>query len=134
MLARAVLLLPVVVVELRLLGFKRCCERTAAAASTGSPHDAAARVDPRTVARLLDVAAHYAPYRSTCLSRSLALTRLLASQGDNAALRIGVRSHGNSIEGHAWVELEGQPLNDTDDVAQRYAAFEGGDANALRWV
>jgi len=40
----------------------------------------------------------------TCLSRSLALRRLLASAGIETALRIGTRPRGPSMEAHAWVE------------------------------
>jgi len=58
----------------------------------------------------------------TCLTRSLVLRGLLRRQGIDSTLRMGVRrgdeTHG--VEGHAWVEVDGVPINDAADVAERY--------------
>jgi hypothetical protein len=37
---------------------------------------------------------------------------------------MGVRRQ-DTVEGHAWVEVDGQPVNDAADVAERYAPFPG---------
>lgn len=83
------------------------------------------RHSPVVVARIVNVAASHLPYSAGCLARSLLLHRLLARQGTASTLRIGVRLVGGRLEAHAWVECDGAPVNDTVDVSQRYAAFEG---------
>ncbi len=62
---------------------------------------------------------HYADMN--CLRRSLALRRLLARRGVPSRLHLGVRPQGGEIEAHAWVSSGGTVLNDTADVAERYA-------------
>jgi len=71
----------------------------------------------------------------TCLARSLTAQLLLRRRGIDAELRIGVGrvdvDPGGATSGpaaaplafHAWVEVDGIPVNDADDVAQRFAPF-----------
>ena len=75
------------------------------------------------VASLVGVASRHSPFPSSCLTRSLALVRLLKKAGIESQLRIGVRMTGTALDAHAWVEYAGMPVNDTADVAQRFAAF-----------
>lgn len=51
----------------------------------------------------------------TCLSRSLAVRRLLRSVGIDACVRIGTRRAGGALEAHAWVEYVGQTLGESPD-------------------
>lgn len=74
-------------------------------------------------ARLVFWAARYGLWRGNCLSQSLTLLRLLRGRAINAQLRIGVRRTDTEFQAHAWVELNGAPLNDTPNVAQRYVPF-----------
>jgi hypothetical protein len=83
------------------------------------------RHSPAAVARIVNIAASHLPFPPRCLARSLLLHRLLARQGTTSTLRIGVRLAGGRLEAHAWVECDGVPVNDTVDVSQRYAPFEG---------
>lgn len=76
-------------------------------------------------ARWIPVAARYCPGGASCLVRSLALLALLRRRGIAAELRIGVGRTTPGLEAHAWVESGGVPLNDTADVAARYAPFSG---------
>jgi hypothetical protein len=76
------------------------------------------------LSRLLDIAAHRLPVRSTCLTRSLALAWMLRRRGAAAHVRIGVRFASGTLDAHAWVELDGQPVNDRADVSTRFAAFD----------
>lgn len=69
-------------------------------------------------------AAHYGPIRPTCLEESLALWYLLGEQGINPQLRIGVRKTDGKFEAHAWVEYQGQTLNQSNEVHKHYAAFD----------
>ncbi len=57
-----------------------------------------------------------------CVAESLLLEAMLRRSGEQPHLRIGVDPT-NPSSAHAWVEVDGAVINDTDDVAQRWAAF-----------
>jgi len=59
-----------------------------------------------------------------CLERSLTLWWLLRRQGVGGELRIGARKNGSRLEAHAWVELNGQVLNDSPEVHTHYSRFD----------
>jgi hypothetical protein len=60
----------------------------------------------------------------TCLTRSLLLRWLLRRYGTVSDLRIGVRLEQGEFSAHAWVEMDGIPLNDRPEFVARYAIFE----------
>ena len=70
----------------------------------------------RSTARLVGVAAHFSPFPNTCLSSSLVLWSLLGRSGTEAEIRIGVLKDSDSFAAHAWVEVDGTPINDAADV------------------
>jgi hypothetical protein len=77
----------------------------------------------RSIAKIVAIAALRGPVRASCLRRSLLLWWLLRRDGIEAVLRVGVNREGGTLHAHAWVEHEGRPLNDADDVALRFPAF-----------
>lgn len=89
---------------LRLMGFRRtlALSRVPVVPSLGRRRDPGPGYAARTglaldrACRLLGI--------GTCLSRSLALRRLLASVGIDAVVRIGTRREGGRLAAHAWVE------------------------------
>ena len=117
---RSVLLLPVVAALLRVRGMARMMallvrlERLA----EGVP-DA---LSPQEIARLVNLTASI--LGAPCLPRSLVLWHLLRCRGTSTEIRLGVSklTDGN-LAAHAWIDLDGQPLNDSVDVFDRYAAF-----------
>ena len=84
--------------------------------------DASARA--QSAARVVAIAAGRGPVRATCLRRSLLLWWLLRWDGIETILRVGVNRDGGSFHAHAWVEYGGRPLNDAEDIALRFPAFE----------
>jgi hypothetical protein len=79
-----------------------------------------------TVARLaylVDVAARYHVLAHTCLTRSLALQRLLARAGVRTSLRVGVRKAEGQAHAHAWLERDGQLVAEPPEVEDRFAAL-----------
>lgn len=58
-----------------------------------------------------------------CLAESLVLESALLRQGIDAAVHIGVNPSDKS-DAHAWVEVDGVPLNDSLDVAERMLSFD----------
>lgn len=75
-------------------------------------------------ARWLPVAVRYFPNGGHCLGRSVALVAILRRAGIPCDLRIGVRQGTADIEAHAWVEVDGHPVNDVEDIGEHYRSFE----------
>ena len=73
---------------------------------------------------LINSAAGWGPIPATCLTRSLLLGWLLQRRGVTSQLRIGVRLVQGTLAAHAWVEYEGVPINDQQDVGAQFAAFK----------
>jgi hypothetical protein len=122
-LLQAMLLLPLFWAALRVIGLSRLhswVTRTPLAA--GAPR---LDVDPAAIGALINSAGNHVPFPSTCLTRSLLLNWLLRRRGMRSEFRIGVRMTDGRLDAHAWVEYEGRPLNNAQDVAERFAAFEG---------
>ena len=120
LLLAALWLLPLRHWTLRLRGFNA----TPPLKQNESPDPATKR---RLVSRALwavDVASRRGLVAGTCLSRSLTLRDLLARRGIDTALRIGVSKELQRLSAHAWVEYEGEPLNDAPDVRTRFAPLE----------
>jgi hypothetical protein len=61
---------------------------------------------------------------ANCLTRSLLLRWLLRRFGTASNLRIGVCFEEGALAAHAWVEIDGMPLNDTPEAVARFAAFD----------
>ena len=69
--------------------------------------------------------------RANCLEQSLLLWWFLRRLGAAAEIRIGVRKQDGLLQAHAWVEVNGQVLTDTQDVRARFAPFEREIATAV---
>lgn len=63
---------------------------------------------------LLDVAARRTPGRTTCLARAVAARWLLAGQGVEASVHIGVARRRQALAAHAWLQ-QGERLLGCDD-------------------
>jgi hypothetical protein len=59
-----------------------------------------------------------------CLERSLLLYRVLAGEGINPSLVLGVSREDATVAGHAWVEVQGRTFQDREaHLYQRIATF-----------
>lgn len=61
----------------------------------------------------------------SCLVRSLALWAILRRRGVHTGLRVGMRRSGEKIDGHAWLEIEGVPVNENETVIRAYSVHDG---------
>ncbi|MCH7666499.1 MAG: lasso peptide biosynthesis B2 protein [Acidobacteria bacterium] len=99
--------------------------------------DSGAREWARRRAYLVSVAARFGPYRATCLRRSLFLWWLTRRRGLDSKLQIGVRrerSEQGKLVAHAWIELDGEVLNDRAEIVEGYAAFDAKQLpNRVSW-
>jgi hypothetical protein len=63
-----------------------------------------------------------------CLDRSLVLYRYLSAVGADPELLIGVKRAEGNVEGHAWVEVRGRPVEEPPEVLDslaRVTSFRG---------
>lgn len=87
---------------------------------------AVGRVDIDTIGAQLVRVSHSRPVAKTgvdCVAESLFLEAVLRHDGLSPKLRLGVDPI-NPSSAHAWVEVDGKPVNETADVVERWAAFE----------
>jgi hypothetical protein len=114
---------------LRVVGFRRwsaSIERLASLKTRGVKEVDGSQISIASgVAVKLDLAARHLFFRTNCLERSLALRWLLRRRGIAADLRIGARKESETLEAHAWIELEGVVLNDPDEAHRHFAPFNG---------
>lgn len=76
------------------------------------------------LAQLVRAASRRGITSGNCLSQSLTLSWLLSRNGIASDLRIGVRRDKEQLQAHAWVELDGAPLNDRRNVQSYYTMFD----------
>lgn len=109
---------------LRICGFPRWkAILEALSRAPASAPEASAIPLARTVARMEAAAARHL-FRTSCLERSLALWWLLRRRGVSAELRVGARKQDRNFEAHAWVEVAGAVLSETDDTHLGFRPFE----------
>jgi hypothetical protein len=124
---RAAALLPFVGMSLQTRGYKktqswlqkRLESRKVVALSPVSPPDLV-----RKTCRMVRAAEHHGLMRTTCLEESLALWYLLGRQNISSSIRIGVRTQAGKFEAHAWVEYQGEALNQPEELHRHYAPFD----------
>ena len=114
LLTRAAGRLALVSAEIRLLGFQHYLQRVPPAGAAPVATSAVAR--SRRYARSIDRASRCPLLPAHCLERSAALHWWLRRDGLPSELRIGVRRQGGQIAAHAWVELDGAPINDRPEA------------------
>jgi hypothetical protein len=119
LLARAAVALPFSVLLLKVAGLGRA-QRLGAhfGRRRATPADVEARI--ASTVRAVDLATTRLPIPSACLSQSLALWYLLRTQGIPTEVCLGVRSGGAPLDAHAWVEHDGRPINETEDIVASY--------------
>jgi hypothetical protein len=123
LLPRAFLTVLLVRLSLRRSGYQRTCQRFAGTERTPRP-DAEARVAASV--RMVDLVTARLPVDTACLPRSVALWSLLRRQGVASQIVIGVRPGGAPLDAHAWVERNGQPINETPERVATFARLEPG--------
>lgn len=60
------------------------------------------------------------PFRRSCLRHSLVLLRQLRACGSPVVSQLGISQPGDSLDGHAWLELDGSPVAEANGPQARY--------------
>jgi hypothetical protein len=70
--------------------------------------------------RLVELASRLHWVSMTCLVRSLTLRWMLIRRGIPARLRIGAKKSLVGVHAHAWVEIMGQAIGESEDIDERF--------------
>lgn len=110
---RLALLLPLIDLSLRLLGFQRSWGWIArfAPASVANFADPADIMTAQRTAQIARSVGTRSPWRASCLRQALAVWLILRRRGLDAQLKIGVIRRQAPFMAHAWVDLGGVALD-----------------------
>jgi len=121
--AQLLILLPVIDLSLRMVGFQRSwawlAHFTRPRLTLQAP-DAATMPAAARLAELARAVGARSPWPASCLRQALAVWVLLRRRQLPAELRIGVQRGSAQFQAHAWVELDGVAL---DPAAAAHSAF-----------
>jgi hypothetical protein len=106
--------------RLRTDGYRRLVSDLESSAQTDQSSQT---LQPHRLSTLVDRVADALPGRQNCLIRSLTLAWLLRDGGLQPLLRLGVRRDDGVLLFHAWIELDGQVVNDLPEIGDRFTAF-----------
>lgn len=81
--------------------------------------------------RAVDISARFNIFGS-CLDRSVTLWWLLATEGVDSQLRIGVTKKEGQFSAHAWLERNSEVINDRKNISDEYSVFDPDFAAGLR--
>jgi len=123
---RAMAMLPLVSLSLKLRGFQQTRSTLQKSISASTPQTNSVSLDKKSTltARMVNAADRHGLVHPSCLAKSLTLWWMLGLQGISSCLRIGIRKEHGRLEAHAWVEREGVAFNEPEEQHRHYAAFD----------
>lgn len=110
---RSLVLLATVDMALRTIGFARVNRVALGIAATDTRTE-----DVGAVMRQVIRATAMYPGRALCLEQSVAAMFLLRRRGVDARVRLGVQHY--PFAAHAWVEIDGVAVTETEEVVSRF--------------
>ena len=116
--------LPVIEGSLKLFGVKTVSRILLSWPKAMIASSNSADVEVERQARILSIVKHNHPLPGECLSQSLALWWSLRRFRIESDLRIGFCKENSQFLSHAWVEYEGKPLVNAEDVRDRFVVFD----------
>ncbi len=115
--------LPLVEMGLRLFGFNRTKQALTQWSQIGAPSPVNRNDEVIRYKRLFRRVCRVSPFTGRCLAQSLTLWALLQRRGIDTDLIFGQRYDQGRFDAHAWLEYQGRPINDSQQVHQRFVAF-----------
>ena len=101
-------------------------ERLSAAPPSDSPVHAPALITARRLHRIIGLAARLHLLSMTCLVQSLSLRWMLKRRGIPSSVRIGAASVAGAVRAHAWLELDGEKIGESEDVDGLFRTLSRG--------
>ena len=101
-------------------------ERLSATPPSDSPVHAPALITARRLHRIIGLAARLHLLSMTCLVQSLSLRWMLKRRGIPSSVRIGAVSVAGTVRAHAWLELDGEKIGESEDVDGLFRALSRG--------
>lgn len=124
MLFKLWILLPLVGLGLRVLGYGRCARllsSTLRKGSRGLVCEAESIAIAESLAVLVRIASGNGVHAASCLDQSLALWWLLRRRGVKAAIKLGGRLSDGQLQAHAWVVCHGIKLDENREVERDFS-------------
>jgi transglutaminase superfamily protein len=129
MFLRAAVWLGITDVALRTIGLQRIMRMVPSVAATlSAPYGHVG-----LYAWILDFVGSHYPVPAHCLHKSLVLHFWLRKEGIPSELRIGVRKEDRQLKAHAWVEIDGQVVNDSPDAVSAFRPLSSVHTEGLTW-
>jgi hypothetical protein len=134
MVLRAFAWLGIIDLALRVVGFQRVIRTAESAPVSAERPDADQTIArARRYAHWLHIASRYHVVRAHCLQRSVVLHYWLRKEGLPSQLRVGVRKEDGELKAHAWVELQGQVIDESPTAVAAFTPLtEAGGHQASR--
>ena len=79
----------------------------------------------RRLHRLVGWALHMHLLSMTCLAQSLALRWMLNRRGISSQLKVGAAKVSGTFHAHAWLEMDGEKIGESEDVEGIFRALAG---------
>lgn len=115
---------------LRRWGYRRTLDLLRRTSPAVPPHRTD-RARARQLARLVEQAAVRQGWDNLCLRRVLVAWWCLRWLRVHADIRLGMSRSSDGSRGHAWLEVEGRPVNEQADVRDRYPLVLHGDLREM---
>jgi hypothetical protein len=133
LLIKSLLLLPIIDLSLRLVGYKKTCLILDRAFLNYRTDSRAPRAEIlHEVAWATITASRRIPYAASCLRRSILIAHFLRLHGIIANIQFAVRRSQGSVEAHAWVESDGEVVGDSPATVSVFIRLHGNAASRTR--
>jgi len=83
------------------------------------------------IIKLCEIAGRFHFRKMNCLRRCLSQKQMLAKRGFNTRMHIGVSIEEEQLKAHAWLTLQGNVINDSEDVLSRYSELKGANEHTI---
>jgi hypothetical protein len=88
------------------------------------PDESSVLVFAQRLQRVVGMAARLHLLPIACLVKALTLRFMLGRRGIEAQLRIGANKAATGLRAHAWVEIQGQPIGESEDLTERFKVMD----------
>lgn len=123
LLAKIGIVVPLVELGIRTLGFKRTFRTLKLFAKDNKFPDENIDLTINHHRNFLYIFARQFPFFGNCLARALTLWIMLKNRGIDTDLRFGMKKENQKLLAHAWVEYLGKPLTTDREPAGNYVFF-----------